>query len=122
MAARPSSKLPQDPDYWERLAREIREDAAVPLAAYAAACGRGREVWLDLLARRATWWVAAAAAASAILWLSLPPRGPSPALAWIEAALAPDGVAGTLVSGDTPPAVDTVMVHFPPAAGEEQRR
>lgn len=119
---RPQSKLPPDSAYWEALARRIREDAAAPLAAYAAASGRAPETWPGLLARRARWWLATAAAAIAILWIALPPRGTSPAEAWFEAALAPDEPAGTLVSGEAPPAVDTVLVHFPTAPGEEEGR
>jgi hypothetical protein len=133
-ADRQTSKLPHDPGYWEGLAARIRDDAAAPLAAYAAATplaadatadGRGRDGWPDVLARGAIWWLTAAGAAIAVLWLTLPPRDVSPAQAWIEASLTPDEPVGTLVSGDMPPAVDTVLVHFPPAGAErpqEERR
>lgn len=118
MADRPRSRLPQDPEYWEGLARAIRADAAGPLAAYAAA----RETWYGVLARRAPWLVAASVAAMLVLFLALPAPG-SPALGWMERALAPDEVAGALVGGPEPPGVEVLLAQFPPAANpgiEEQ--
>lgn len=129
-----TSKLPNDPAYWDGLAARIRDDAVAPLAAYAAATpptalsaagGPGRDGWPDVLARGAIWWLTAAATAIAVLWLTLPPRGASPAQTWIEASLTPDEPVGTLVAGDLPPAIGTVLVHFPPAGAErpeEERR
>jgi len=122
---RPHSKLPPDPAYWDRLERAIREDAAAPLAAYAAMSDGDGGTWSGMLARRAAWWVAVVSAVIAILWLTLPSRGVSPALAWIEASLAPDETAGALVSGDAPPAVDIVLAQFPSSGdpeGQERQR
>jgi hypothetical protein len=114
---RPQSPLSQDPAYWEGLAEKVRADAAGPLAAYAAS-----DDWTAVLARRAPWLVAASAAAMLVLWLALPPRGSSVAFGWIETSLVPSEVAGTLISGSAPPTVDSLMVHFPPAAEEEGRQ
>jgi len=118
MADRPQSQLPQDPEYWEALARKVRDDSAAPLAAYAAA----EHGWYGELARRAPWLVAASAAAMLILWLVLPPREESMAIRYIAAALAPTEAAGTLISGTEPPSIDALMVQFPPApdAGEQR--
>jgi hypothetical protein len=110
MADLSQSNLPQDPEYWERLARKINEDAVGPLAAYAAA----EQGWYSLLARRAPWLVAASVAAMLILWLTLPPREDSQARRWMVEALAPDETAGTLISGAQPPSVEALMVQFPP--------
>ena len=117
MAELPESALPQEPEYWEGLARKIREDAAGPLVAYAAAY----DLWYGVLARRAPWLVAASVAAMLILWLALPRPDSSVALRWMEHSLAPDEVAGTLIGGPAPPSVDAVMVQFPPALDEEGR-
>lgn len=121
-AARPPAKLPQDPDYWEGLAGKIRDDAAAPLAAYAAASGAAPVPWFGVLARRAPWWLAASVAAIVMLWLALPPRDVSPGPAWIEAELAPSGAAATLVSGPAPPAVDDLLGFFSPAGEQEVQR
>lgn len=111
MADRSHSRLPQDPEYWETLARKVRDDAAAPLAGYAAA----EDGWYGVLARSAPWLVAASAAAMLILWLVLPPREDSMAMRYIAGALAPTEAAGTLISGTEPPSVDALMVQFPPA-------
>lgn len=118
MAELPQSPLPPDLRYWEDLARRIRDDAAPPLAAYAAT----DTPWYDLLARRAPWLVAAAAAAMLTLWLALPARDASPALRWIERSLAPTEAAGTLIGGPQPPSVEALMVQFPPARNEERQQ
>lgn len=133
----PDSQLPRDPEYWESLGGKIREDAAGPLAAYAAeraAAGESGELeadaagqaprdldaWYGELDRKAPWLIVASAAAMLILWLSLPaPVPPAPdssvAFRWMERSLGPDEVAGTLVSGPVPPSVDALMVQFSPA-------
>ena len=112
------SQLPQEPEYWDRLAREINADAAAPLAAYAAA----EYGWYGILARRAPWLVAASAAAMLILWLTLPAREDSMAFRWIAGSLAPNETAGTLISGAAPPSVDELMVQFPPRPEMEGQR
>ena len=114
----PRARLSQEPEYWERLASSVREDAAGPLAAYA----MSDPEWYAVLARRAPWLVAASAAAMLILWLALPSRGSSTTFQWIESSLTPTEVAGTLVSGAAPPSVDALMVQFPPSEAEEQRQ
>jgi hypothetical protein len=117
-ADQPQSQLPQEPEYWDEMARRIGEDAAGPLAAYAAS----KDSWTTLLGRQAPWLVAASAAAMLVLWLTLPARQSSVAFRWIERSLVPNEMAGTLVSGAAPPSVDTLMVQFPPAIDEEERR
>ena len=118
MADPPRSRLPEDPEYWDGLARRISDDAAGPFAAYAA----GNDGWAAVLGRVAPWLVAASAAATLVLWLTLPARPSSPAFRWIESSLVPREMAGTLVSGAVPPTVDTLMVQFSPPADEEGRR
>ena len=115
MVDSPQSQLPQEPEYWEGLARKINADAAGPLAAYAAA----EDDWIGVLARRAPWLVAASVAAMLILWFALPARDDSQALRWIAASLTPNETAGTLISGAMPPSVDVLMVQFPPAPDTE---
>lgn len=110
------SKLPHDPDYWDALARRIREDAAGPLATYRTA----QDVWYGVLARRAPWLVAASVAAMLILWLIQPPAGSSATLRWMERSLAPTELAGSLMGGSEPPTVNVLMVEFP-LAPEERR-
>ena len=117
-ADQPHSQLPQEPEYWDALARRMSDDAAGPLAAYAA----GSDSWATLLGRQAPWLVAASAAAMLILWLILPPRQSSVAFRWIESSLVPNEMAGTLVSGAAPPSVNTLMVQFPPATNDEGQR
>jgi len=117
MAENPDSNLPQDPEYWTGLVRRIREDAAGPLAAYAAV----QDVWYDVLSRRAAWLVAASAAAMLVLWLALP-TADSVAFRWIERSLAPSEVAGSLIGGPAPPSVEVLMVQFQPVAADEARR
>jgi hypothetical protein len=115
MAEVPKSQLPQDPDYWEHLARRICRDASGPLAAYAAA----QDVWYGVLGRRAPWLVAGSAVAMLILWLALPTPDSSVAVLWMERSLAPNEIAGTLIGGPEPPSVEALMVEFPPALLEE---
>jgi hypothetical protein len=110
----PRSPLSDDPDYWDRLARRIGEDAAAPLARYAAEGRAPGDTWLGLLSRSAPWVAAASAAAMLVFGLTLPPRGLDPALRWIEASVAPHDLAGTLLGGSLPPSVDSVMLEFSP--------
>ena len=118
----PQSQLPQEPEYWEDLARKVREDAAAPLAAYAAAHAAEECGWYDVLARRAPWLVAASAAAMLVLWFALPARESSPAFRWIATSLAPNEKAGTLITGTEPPSVDALMVQFPPGPDMEEQQ
>ncbi len=115
MADVPRSQLPQDPDYWEKLAERVRGDASGPLAAYAAA----HDNWYGLLARRSPWLVSASAAAMLILWLALPTSDSSVAFRWMEHSVAPNEIAGTLIGGPAPPSVDALMVQFPPVLENE---
>ncbi len=116
MAEVPRSQFPQDSEYWEQLARRIRDDASGPLAAYAAA----HDGWFGLLARRSPWLVAASAAAMLILWLALPTPDSSVAFRWMEHSLAPNEIAGTLMGGPEPPSVDALMVQFPHVLENEE--
>lgn len=116
MAESPKSQLPQDPGYWDGLARAIRADAAGPLASYAAV----DDAWYGVLARSAPWLVAASAAAMLVLWLALPPRDVSGDLRWIESSLAPSEAAGTLVAGPRAPSVDALLAQFPPPTGGQR--
>ena len=113
MSEGPSSPLPTEPEYWERLASRVRADAAAPLAAYAA-----EGPWYAVLARRAPWLVAASIAATVVLWLSMPsPQGIAIAR-WLESSLAPEEAAGTLIAGPEPPRVDVLMAQFSPPTGD----
>ena len=119
MMADPSqSQLPQDNDYWEALEQKINADAVGPLAAYAAA----DQGWYGVLARRAPWLVAVSAAAMIFLWLVLPAREESQALRYISDSIAPSEAAGMLITGESPPSVDALMVQFPPAPGVERQQ
>ncbi len=118
MADLSQSQLPQEPEYWEGLARKIKANAAAPLASYAAA----QDGWYAVLAHRAPWLVAATAAAMLILWITLPARETSPAFRWMASSLAPNEMAGTLITGTEPPSVDALMVQFPPEPDGEGRR
>ena len=115
----PRPKLPQEPEYWDGLARKIHDDAAGPLAAYRAA---EQSAWYDSLSRQAPWLVAASAAAMLLLWLALPAADSSLVLRWMEDSLTPDEVAGTLVGGSAPPNIDVLMAQFPPATDGEVPR
>ncbi len=117
MVENPDSNLPQDPEYWTSLARRIREDAARPLAAYAAA----QDVWYEVLSQRAAWLVAASAAAMVILWLALP-TSDSVAFRWMERSLEPTDVAGSMIGGPVPPSVEVLMAQFYPASADEAGR
>ena len=107
---RPRSPLPTVPEYWDRLARRIAEDAALPLAAYAAK----RDDWYGVLAKSAPWLMAASAAALVVVLLSLPATQSSTAHVWMERSLSPSDGAGELLGAPEPPSVDELMVQFPP--------
>lgn len=113
MTERPVSRLPRDPEYWARLARRIGEDAAAPLATYAAG-----DAWYGVLARSAPWLVAAAVAAMLVLWLALPAPGSATNFQWMERALGPDDVAGRLVGSAEPPDIEVLLVQFAPLADD----
>jgi hypothetical protein len=109
------SRLPDDPEYWDRLAERIRADAAGPLASFAAT-----DAWYGVLSRRASWLLAAAAILIAALLLTLPRTPDADPYLWIERSLTPDERAGTLISGPAAPAVEQLLPEFPPAdPGEE---
>lgn len=110
----PRSPLPEDPEYWNRLAERIHADASSTLSAYAAT----NETWYGPLARRAPWLLAASAAAMLFLWLSLP-GGSSSMYRSLERSLAPTDVAGSLLGAPTPPSVDALMVQFAPGFDEK---
>jgi hypothetical protein len=125
MAELPQSRLRREPVYWEALAGKIREDAAGPLATYAASAiaaeaGLQQEAWDAVLARRAPWLVAASAATALVLWLALPARVPAQGVLWLERSVTPAEIAGSLVGGPVAPSVDALMVQFPPT--DEGRR
>ncbi len=111
MLERPRPNLPQEPEYWDGLARKIHDDAAGPLAAYRA--GK-QSAWYESLSRQAPWLVAASAAATLLLWLALPAADSSLVLRWMETSLTPNEAAGTLVGGSAPPSIDALMAQFPP--------
>lgn len=117
MAESPSSQLPQDPEYWNHLARAISADAVGPLAAY----GAVDDPWYGVLARGAPWLLAASTTAMLILWLVLPARDISAALRWTERSLAPNEFAGSLIGGPQPPSVDALLVQFPPQPDARSR-
>jgi hypothetical protein len=115
----PESNLPREPEYWERLAARVTDNAAAPLAGYAG----NVDAWYGPLAQRAPWVVAASTAAMLVLWLSLPTTADpvSRVFRWMERSLAPDDVAGVLVTGATPPPVQILMSEFPPALKGRQQ-
>lgn len=108
------SPLPPEPEFWDRLARRISEDAAEPLASYQAGAG----AWYGVLARRAPWLVGSSIAAMLLLWAALPADTPPDA---VEEFVAPTEIAGALLGGPEPPTVDQLMVHFPPREGRPAR-
>lgn len=110
------SPLPQEPEYWNRLAERIGRDAAAPLADYATA-----ERWYGALARQAPWLVAAAAAVIVALLLTLPAAPDSSAYRWIETSLVPEEAAGSLIAGPTVPTVPELLPAFSPTSLEEVR-
>lgn len=114
----PPSQLPRDPAYWEQLAQRIRQDAAGPLASYAAAL----DAWHDVLARRAGWLVAACAAAMLLLSLVRPAPDHSQLLGLVERSVAPNETAGRLLGGSQPPRVEELLVQFPPPPQERRQR
>jgi hypothetical protein len=110
VSERISSPLPEDPGYWEELARRIGEDAEAPLARYA-----GAGEWYGIVSRGASWLVPGAAAAMLLLWFLLP--GPSSPPPFLERSVLPSEPAGRLVGGPLPPGVDALLVHFAPEHG-----
>ena len=57
-----------------------------------------------------------------LLWFVLPAPDSSLAFRWIEHSLAPDEIAGSMLSGPAPPSLDDLMVQFPPAIYEKEER
>jgi len=114
----PPSPLPRDPAYWDALAERVRNDAALPLAAYRAP----EQEWYGWLSLRAPWLVAASAVAALALWLALPARSARDAAQWIEGSLTPNEAVGSLLGGAAPPSVEAMLAHFPPALEREGER
>ena len=102
------SRLPDEQEYWREFTDKIVNDAAPRLAEF----GSDESRWWSEMARYSTL-LAAGAAAAVIALLVLGPTGDGPAA---EAStrdtygLAPvDPLAATLVSGETPPSVGTLI-------------
>lgn len=110
MTELPPSQLPEDPGYWERMARRISADAQIPLARYAAA----EESWLQVLDRCAAWLLPLAATCMLLFWISLPRHPMSLATDWTERWLTPSEVPSKLLRDDRPPSVEAVLVQFSP--------
>jgi hypothetical protein len=118
MPEMPASRLPDSPEYWDDLARRVRADAAVPLAA----CAAVSDDWFAVLARRAPWLVTASAAAIVALILVLTAADAPASATWTEGALTPREPAGALVAGPRPPDLQLLMPEFPPPGGPPKER
>lgn len=97
-----SRRLPDDPAYWEGLARRVEA------AAWAQRNGNERPVVAWLAARVPAVGVSAlAAAAAALLWVQAPPAGTVPEVTAVDwaAALAPNDSLGRELSAGRPPAL-----------------
>lgn len=104
----PGSRLPRDPDYWDRLADRIAAAGRPVLAAYA----RGTEPWWFGLARRCPALATAAALALAAAW-GLRDTGAGPGASpdeEIARAIGPsDRVARLLLAGTDPPRLEMLL-------------
>ena len=102
---RPFSRLPRDPEYWERLGDRIGAAAAPQLNRR-----RGEGSWF---ARRAAVLAALAAAAVITAWTLLPPPGSDVALGSgdvLRDALVPiDPLFEALSRADMPPNIGTLV-------------
>lgn len=102
------SRLPDDPDYWRTLTNRIVDDGLPVLQALR----EERREWWSGMARFSRV-LAAGASAATIAALFLMPTG-IPAMTPVQMAdaygLAPDDpLAVTLVSGEAPPSLETLM-------------
>ncbi len=103
------SGLPDDPGYWDDLARKIADDAAPVLAQYYAERG----TWWAALAPRAPMLAAAASvalvAASVVLTGASTPFDTSPS-EQVALAIGPtDPVARLFLSQEAPPQVESLL-------------
>ncbi len=102
------SRLPEDPEYWHNFTDRIVTDAVPALAS----CGQsGREWWTEI-ARFSKLLAVGASAAVLALFFLMPGDSPEqiPARTMDAYGLAPDDpIAVTLVSGETPPALESLM-------------
>ena len=102
------SRLPDDPEYWRKFTDRIVADAELELASF----GQLRREWWTEIARYSTLLAVGAAAAVFALVFLMPNGGPAgmPARTLDAYGLAPDDpLAVTLVSGETPPALELLM-------------
>jgi len=102
-----SSRLPADPDYWERLASGITADAAGVLEAYR----RGAGSWFALLPRwsPALGVAAGIALAASFWWMPPPPRDVAPSSVVARALSPSDPLGERLVSDSVPPPVSQLL-------------
>ena len=102
------SRLPDDPEYWRGLTDRIVEDATPQLAEF----GDKEPEWWSELARFSTILAVGAAAAVFASFFLLPVWGgaEAPTQNMDAYGLAPsDPLAVTLVSGEAPPTMETLM-------------
>ena len=111
-----ASRLPDSPEYWERLARRVRADAVSPLAALAAA----QTGWPGVLARQTLWLAGASMAAILVLSIVLARTNSTVSTTWIEGAIAPSESAGALIAGPTPPEIERLLAQFPRAGSPRE--
>lgn len=102
------SRLPDDPEYWKTFAKRIVDDGIPVLRTFR----RERREWWTGIARFSTV-LAVSASAATIAALFLMPTG-NPAMTPVQTAdaygLAPDDpLAVTLVLGEAPPSLETLM-------------
>jgi hypothetical protein len=102
------SRLPEDPAYWENLRNRIVDDGRPVLRTY----WQERRKWWSGLARFSTALAFGASAASIAALLLMPAGDPATPQATTADTygLAPDDpMAVTLVTGKTPPSLETLM-------------
>ena len=102
------SRLPDDPEYWKTFAKRIVDDGIPVLRTFR----RERREWWTGIARFSTV-LAVSASAATIAALFLMPTG-NPAMTPVQTAdaygLAPDDpLAVTLVLGEAPPSLETLL-------------
>jgi hypothetical protein len=102
------SRLPDDPEYWHKLTDRIAVDAGADLQRF----GESRREWWSEIARYSTLLALGASAAVLASFLLMPTGGAAeiPERTVDAYGLAPDDpLAVTLVSGETPPALGSLM-------------
>lgn len=102
------SRLPEDPEYWHNFTDRIVADAVPALASY----GQNRREWWTEIARFSKLLAVGASAAVLALFFLMPGDSPEqiPARTMDAYGLAPnDPIAVTLVSGEAPPALESLM-------------